>query len=58
VAGCHKPSGITNNPNNWADVGNPKYILDLLLRIINVNVKTVEIVKGLPMVQFEQGESI
>ena len=50
----HKESGITNNPNDWADeVGNPRYILDLLLSIINVSVKTVEIIEGLPKVQFE-----
>jgi predicted helicase len=50
----HKDSGIKNDPNDWADeVGNPRYILDLLLSIINVSVQTVEIVKGLPKVEFE-----
>lgn len=50
----HKDSGITNDPNDWADeVGNPRYILDLLLSIINVSVQTVEIVKGLPRVKFD-----
>lgn len=50
----HKESGITNNPNDWADeVGNPRYILDLLLSIINVSVQTVDIVEGLPKVKFE-----
>jgi predicted helicase len=50
----HKDSGIKNDPNDWADeVGNPRYILDLLLSIINVSVQTVEIVKGLPGVKFE-----
>jgi predicted helicase len=50
----HKESGITNNPNDWADeVGNPSYILDLLLSIINVSVQTVDIVNGLPKVTFE-----
>jgi predicted helicase len=50
----HKESGIKNDPNDWADeVGNPRYILDLLLSIINVSVKTVEIVEGLPKVKFE-----
>lgn len=50
----HKDSGIKNDPNDWADeVGNPKYILDLLLSIINVSVQTVEIVKGLPKVKFD-----
>jgi len=49
----NKDSGIKNDPNDWADeVGNPRYILDLLLSIINVSVKTVEIVKGLPRLKF------
>ena len=50
----HKDSGITNDPNDWADeVGNPRYILDLLLSIINVSLHTVEIVKGLPKLKFD-----
>ena len=50
----HKESGIRNDPNDWAtEVGNPRYILDLLLSIINVSVQTVQIVKGLPEVRFE-----
>ena len=50
----HKESGIKNDPNDWAtEVGNPRYILDLLLSIINVSVKTVGIVEGLPKVKFE-----
>lgn len=49
-----KKSGIKNDPNDWsAEVGNPRYILDLLLSVINVSVQTVEIVKGLPKVKFE-----
>jgi predicted helicase len=50
----HKESGITNDPNDWADeVGNPRYILDLLLSIINVSVQTVDIVDNLPKMNFE-----
>ena len=49
----HKESQITNNPNDWAEeVGNPRYILDLLLSIINVSVQTVDIVNGLPKIDF------
>jgi predicted helicase len=49
-----KKSGITNDPNDWAaEVGNPRYILDLLLSVINVSVQTVDIVKGLPKLDFE-----
>ena len=50
----HKESGITNDPNDWAkEVGNPRYILDLLLSVINVSVNTVGIVEGLPELRFE-----
>ena len=49
-----KASGIKNDPNDWADeVGNPRYILDLLLSIINVSVQTVDLVNGLPKLEFE-----
>jgi predicted helicase len=50
----HKESGITNNPNDWSEeVGNPRYILDLILSIINVSMQTVELVNNLPKVNFE-----
>ncbi|HRO46086.1 type ISP restriction/modification enzyme [Agriterribacter sp.] len=50
----HKESGITNNPNDWATEHNqPRYILDLLLSIVNVSVQTVDIMEGLPKVRFE-----
>ena len=50
----HKESGIKNDPNDWAkEVSNPRYILDLLLSIINVSVQTVEIVNGLPHLNFK-----
>ncbi len=49
----HKESGIVNDPNDWSkEVGNPRYILDLLLSIINVSVQTVDIVNSLPKVDF------
>jgi len=49
-----KKSGIKNDPNDWSEeVGNPRYILDLLLSIINVSVQTVDIVNGLPKLEFE-----
>lgn len=49
----HKESGIVNDPNDWSEeVGNPKYILDLLLSIINVSVQTVDIVNSLPKIDF------
>ncbi len=44
-----KDSGIINDPNEFA--GGP-YILKLVLSIIGVSVKTVEIVKKLPHLEF------
>jgi predicted helicase len=51
----YKESGIVNNPNDWAlEHGKPRYILDLLLSVVAVSVKTVEIVKELSKVEFEK----
>lgn len=50
----HKESQIKNDPNDWAlEHNQPRYILDLLLSIINVSVQTVDIVNELPRVKFE-----
>jgi predicted helicase len=51
-------STIRNDLNDWVtEVGNPRYILDLLLSIINVSVQTVEIVAGLPGLSFSNGNN-
>ncbi|MDD6087700.1 MAG: DEAD/DEAH box helicase family protein [Desulfovibrionaceae bacterium] len=53
-----RDSGITNDPNDWATEHNaPSYILDLLLSVINVSVQTVEIVRKLPKLCFEEEHS-
>jgi predicted helicase len=50
----HKESGIRNDPNDWAkEHDKPRYILDLLLSVINVSVQTVDIVAGLPEVMWK-----
>ena len=55
----HKASGIKNDPNDWAEeVGNPIYILDLLLSVIHVSVQTVDIVNALPRLKFEIKPSV
>jgi predicted helicase len=41
-----KDSGITNDPNDWSE--EPRYILDLVKRIVRVSVETVKIVNSLP----------
>ena len=45
-----KKSEITNDANDWAieTMGNARYPLELLLRVINVSLKTQKIVNGLP----------
>ena len=49
----NKDSGITNDPNLWCDEHNDsKYILNLLLSIITLSLKTNELVKELPKVEF------
>lgn len=43
-----KSSGIVNDPNDWADeVGNPRYVVDLIGKVTRVAVGTVGIVRGL-----------
>lgn len=41
-----KPSGIVNDPNEWSD--DPRYIIDLLKRIVTVSLETMKIVDALP----------
>ena len=37
-----KASGIVNDPNHWSrEVGDPRYILDLLSRIVTVSLETM-----------------
>ena len=49
-----KKSLIKNDANDWAKEHNkPRYILDLLLSVINVSVQTVDIVKALPKLKFD-----
>ena len=50
-----KKTEITNDANDWAieTMGNARYPLELLLRVINVSLKTQEIVNGLPELVLE-----
>jgi len=41
-----KDSGIKNDPNDWSD--DPRYIVDLVKRIVRVSLETVQIVNALP----------
>lgn len=46
-----KKSGITDDPNDYSN--DPKYIFNLLLRIINVSVQTVDLINQLPPLEIE-----
>lgn len=44
-----KASGIRNDPNDWCtEHGNPRYIVDLVKRIVRVSVESARIVRALP----------
>jgi predicted helicase len=45
-----KDSGIVNDANDWAmdTMKNPRYPLELFMRVITVSLETMEIVRGLP----------
>lgn len=46
---------ITNDPNDWCrEHDDPKYIYNLLLRIITVSLETMKIVYTLPKLKFEE----
>lgn len=44
----NKDSGIINDPNLYSD--NPRYIIDLILRVIEVSVRSVELINKLPKI--------
>ena len=44
-----KDSGIANDPNAWSD--DPRYIIDLVKRIVTVSLATVDIVNKLPSIE-------
>ena len=49
-----KKTLIINDANDWAkEHHKPRYILDLLLSIINVSVQTVDIMEALPKLKFD-----
>jgi predicted helicase len=41
-----KDSQIRNDPNDWSD--DPRYIVDLLKRIVRVSLESVKIIEALP----------
>lgn len=47
-----RKSGITDDPNDYSE--DEKYIFNLLLRIINVSVQTVDLINSLPKFEVEE----
>lgn len=48
-------SQIENNPNDWCrEHDDPKYIYNLLLRLITVSLETMKIVRALPKLKLEE----
>ena len=44
-----KGSGIVNDPNDWGtEIGDLRYIIDLVKRVTTVSVETMALVKSLP----------
>lgn len=48
----HKASQIRNDPNDYSrEIGNPRYIIDLIKRIVTVSLETNRIVNDLPALE-------
>jgi predicted helicase len=47
-----KKSGITDDPNDFSD--DPRYILNLLLSVITVSMRTLELIDELPEFEVEE----
>jgi predicted helicase len=52
-----KDSGITNDAKLWATktMGNPKYPLELFLRVVTMGLETMKVVDGLPKLDIAVG---
>ena len=52
-----KDSGIVNDANDWAveTMNNPRYPLELFMRVITVSMETMKIVRSLPKLNIFEG---
>ena len=48
-----KASGIVNDANDWAieTMNNPRYPMELFLRVVTVSLETMRIVRALPKLE-------
>jgi predicted helicase len=53
-----KDSGIINDANDWAieTMGNPRYPLELFLRVVTVSLETMKIVRSLPKLECQESD--
>ena len=52
-----KASGIVNDPNDWSrEVADPRYVIDLLARIVTVSLETMKVVDGLPPLEVRSAQ--
>ena len=50
----NKDSQIRNDPNEWCkEIGQPRYILELIGRIVNVSIQTLDLIVSLPSLSFK-----
>jgi predicted helicase len=51
----HRDSQITNDPNDYCrEVCDPRYIIDLIKRIVTLSLETNKIVAGLPALEIAE----
>jgi len=50
-----KDSGIVNDPNAWSE--DPRYIVDLVKRVVRVSMETLRLVEALPKLEFGMEEA-
>lgn len=49
-------SGIVNDPNEWCkEVGDERYVVDLIKKLVTVSLGTVEVVESLPELEPSNG---
>ena len=54
----NKDSQIRNDPNEWSkEIGQPRYILELIGRIVNVSILTLDLIAALPPLSFKTSAS-
>jgi predicted helicase len=52
-----KPSRIVNDPNDWSrEVSDPRYIIDLVARIVTVSLETMAVVDALPALVIRENQ--